>query len=55
VVSKGKKQISPHLGTPRKILEHPLVVPPVKNPSDAHGREMFKHNCTCDYKSYYHL
>jgi len=35
--SGEKKQIMPLLSPPKKLLENPLVVPPGKNPSDAHA------------------
>ena len=42
IVSSEKKQISPLLDPPRKILEIPYLTPPGKNTSDAHGFSTYK-------------
>jgi len=39
-ISRGKKQISPLLGPLEKFWKNPLLTPPGKNPSDAHGCEV---------------
>ena len=44
-ISRGKNQISPFLALPwKKVWEYPLLAPPGKNPSDAHG---FLECCKC--------